>query len=126
MLGHPATGSPKSKARTTTTMMPMNAMRQQKTPRKEESASGTVENPAIPSMEYLNNDQKFHFVFPAAHSIFSYEIQWVLNPTHEKIPLEKRLYSLNDKTASTNFLVMKRKSRAPSTISVPDILLMIR
>ena len=70
MLGHPATGSPKSNALRTTIMMPMNAASQQKTPKNEAKARGTVEKPAIPSMEYLNNDQKFHLVFPATRSIF--------------------------------------------------------
>ena len=32
---------------------------------------GVVVNAVIPSIEYLNNFQKFHFVFPAALSILS-------------------------------------------------------
>ena len=41
------------------------------------------------------------------------------------MPLEKRLYSLMESTASTICLLMKRKSCAPSTISVWEILFMI-
>ena len=47
MLGHPATGSPKSNALRTTIMMPMNAASQQKTPKNEAKARGTVEKPAF-------------------------------------------------------------------------------
>ena len=126
MLGHPATGSPNIIALTTTNTIPANARRQNSSPMIDEKTSGTMEKPTIPLIEYLSSERKFHLLFPAARSTFSYEMQWVLNPTQEKMPLEKRLTSLSERTASTNRLVMQRKSRAPSTISVSEILLMIR
>ena len=49
----------------------------------------------------------------------------VLKPTQLKMPLLKRLYSAMLSTASVILRLIRRKSRAPSTISVSDILLMI-
>ena len=90
-----------------------------------EIESGAVENPMMPSSEYRNRLKKLHFVWPPARSTFSYSKYLTRNPTHEKIPFEKRLYSVIDRTASTICLVIKRKSCAPSTISVCEIRFMI-
>ena len=76
-------------------------------------------------MEYLNRLQKFHLVAPATRSTFSYSNHLVSKPTQLKMPLLNRLYSAMDSTASTILRLISRKSRAPSTISVSDILLMI-
>ena len=81
MLGHPATGSPNIIALTTTNTIPANARRQNSSPMIDEKTSGTMEKPTIPSIEYLSSERKFHLLFPAARSTFSYEMQWVLNPT---------------------------------------------
>ena len=70
MLGQPAVGSPKIRARTTTKIMPTNAARQKITPASAAITSGWVENPTMPSMEYLNRLQKFHLVWPATRSTF--------------------------------------------------------
>ena len=64
-----------------------------KNPANELIASGTVEKASMHSTEYLNSPQNDHFVFPATRSTFSNGSHSVLNPTHSKIPLEKRLYS---------------------------------
>ena len=55
---------------------------------------------------------------PAARSTFSYSRYLVRNPTQLKMPLEKRLYSFIERMESTICRVIKRKSCAPSTISV--------
>lgn len=62
-LGQPATGSPNRIARTATKIIPKNAPRQHRSPEMEANTSGAVEKPTIPSIEYLNSDQKFHLVF---------------------------------------------------------------
>ena len=93
-------------------------------PIKTEKASGAVENAIIPSREYLKSFQKFQVVVPAARSVFSTGIYFVSKPTQEKIPFEKRLRSLIERIASTICLVIKRKSCAPSTICVWEMLFM--
>ena len=72
------------------------------------SLNGIVVKPTIPSRAYLNNFQKDHFVSPAALSTFSYSRYYVSKPTHAKMPFEKRLTSLNDKTALTILEVIIR------------------
>ena len=71
-------------------------------------ASGAVEKAVMPSMEYRSSLRKLHFVSPATRSRLTYSSQCVLNPTQEKMPLEKRLYSLMDRMASTMRRVIKR------------------
>ena len=122
--GHPDTGSPQINVRTMITMIMTKEIRQNKSPSTDASDSGATENPVIPSMEYTNSFLKDHFVSPAERSIFSYSIHFVRNPTHSKIPLENRLYSLIFRTASTIFRFIRRKSLAPRTISVLEIRLM--
>ena len=80
----------------------------------------------MPSMEYLNSPQKLHFVSPATRSTFLYGSHFVLKPIQPKMPLEKRLYSHIATMASTISRFISLKSRAPSTISASEILLMIR
>ena len=87
--------------------------------------NGLVENATIPSSEYLNNFQKFHFVSPAFLSMFSYSNHFFLKPTQLNIPLENLFTSGISKTASHIVLFIIWKSLAPSTISMSDSLLMI-
>ena len=42
---------------------------------------GVVEKAVIPSIPYLNNFQKDHFVFPAERTILSYSIHFISKPT---------------------------------------------
>ena len=91
MDGHPATGSPKQMVLTRINNKNRNAIIHTPTPSMETMARGAVENPMIPSKLYLNNFQKDHFVSPAFLYTFSNSIHFVLNPTHPKIPFEKRL-----------------------------------
>ena len=104
----------------------INDKKVKKSPHNEEIYNGTWEKLIIPSIEYLNNFQKLHFVFPATRSTFSYESQYVLNPIQPKIPFEKRLYSLISTMEFTISLFINRKSLAPSTTSASDILLIMR
>lgn len=60
----------------------------------DEKNNGTVEKDTIPSIEYLNNFQKFHLVFPFFLSIFSYSKYFVSKPTQANIPLENLLESV--------------------------------
>ena len=83
---------------------------------------GAIEKATMPSIEYINSFVNDHLVLPAALSILGYDIHFVLNPTHGKIPFENRLYSSMLVIALTIFFVIILKSRAPSTIFVSDIL----
>ena len=71
MDAHPATGSPKINFLTTIKITATNAIKQNSRPINDANTSGVVENATIPSILYLNNDQKFHFVCPATRSTFS-------------------------------------------------------
>ena len=91
--GQPATEDDGSiKARIIIIKIPINAPIQNNMPNTEAIARGAVVNATIPSIEYLNNFQKLHFVSPAARSMFSYSNHLVRYPTQLKIPFEKRLY----------------------------------
>lgn len=85
-----------------------NAITQKNTPMTDASIKGTVEKAVIPSREYKNNFQKFHFVSPLARSTFSYSSHLVRNPTHPKMPLVNLLYSFIAMMASTICLVISR------------------
>ena len=100
----------------------MNAIIQKRIPKTDAIINGRVEKAIIPSREYKNNPINDHFVSPATRSTFSKAIHFVLNPTQPKIPFEKRLYSPISNIESTICRVIRRKSRAPSTTSVSDIL----
>ena len=106
--GHPEVGSPNTSVLTIITIIKINATIQNKIPRNADTASGNVENPIIPSILYSNNFQKDHFVSPAILLTFSNSIHFVLKPTHPNKPYEKRLYSLNSRIASMNFLFIRR------------------
>ena len=90
-----------------------------------DKTNGNVEKAVIPSIEYMNNFQNDHFVFPATLSIFSYSNHFVLNPTQVKIPFENLLYSFISKMLSVICLVINLKSLAPSTMSILEILRII-
>ena len=89
----PATGSPKHTLRTTITARKSSETTVIIMPNSEDKYSGVWEKLIIPSSAYLHRFQKFHFVSPATRPTFSNGIQYVRNPTHPKIPFEKRLYS---------------------------------
>ena len=59
------------------TMEKIKAAAQNTTPITDDIASGTVENAVIPSSEYKNSFQKFHFVSPWVRSTFSYSSHFV-------------------------------------------------
>ena len=61
-------------------------------PNLEDILMGACKKFTMPSIAYLNNFQKSHFVSPATLSTFSNVSQYVLNPIHPNIPFEKRLY----------------------------------
>ena len=115
--GQPEVGSPKTKVRITIRITMIKAKIQDNSPPIKAIFSGASEKLTIPSIEYLNRDQKFQDVSPATRSTFLYSRYSVSNPTQAKIPFEKRLYSDHSIMASTMGRRIKRKSRAPSTIS---------
>lgn len=121
--GQPATGSPKTKVLKITKPIRINAIKQKATPIIEESAKGTFENDIMASAEYINRLPKDHFVLPATRGVFKQSIHFVSNPTYSKMPFEKRLYSPILRIASTICRVIIRKSCAPGTMFVFDILL---
>lgn len=105
-LGHPATLSPNKAALTTINITPAKEKKQHNIPKTDAIDNGVVENAAIPSNEYINNFQKLHFVSPATLSTFLKGIHFVLYPTHPKMPLLKRLYSLIFNILSTICLLI--------------------
>ena len=115
--GHPEVGSPNTKVRITIRTIMTKANTQDKSPPIKAIFSGASEKFTIPSIEYLKRDQKFQEVSPATRSTFLYSRYSVSNPTQAKIPLENRLYSDSSRMASTMGRRIRRKSRAPSTIS---------
>ena len=80
----PCTGSPYSNFLAMIKIRNANATKSIKIPTNDANAKGFVENPIMPSIEYLNSFQKDHFVVPATLSIFSYSNHFVLKPTHGK------------------------------------------
>ena len=62
----------------------------------------------MPSRAYTSSLKKDHLLSPAARSTFSVSTHLVRKPTQEKIPLEKRLYSVTRSTASAICRVMRR------------------
>ena len=106
--GQPATGSPKMAARRKTKTSMTIATKDSTNPMTAAKVSGMLEKSIIPSTAYANRLQKFHFVSPCRRSMFSNSIHFVRKPIQPKIPLEKRLYSCIDKTASTICLVISR------------------
>ena len=121
--GHPEVGSPNTRVRITIKTIIIKAKNHDKSPPIKAIFKGASEKLTIPSIEYLKRDQKFQEVSPATRSTFLYSKYSVSNPTQAKIPLENRLYSDNSRIASTIGRRIKRKSRAPSTISTWLILL---
>ena len=71
VLAQPCTGSPKTRRRTAIKATKAKAMKIARTPNTAEKASGFVENPMMPSIEYRKSFQNDHFVFPATRSMFS-------------------------------------------------------
>ena len=87
-LGQPPTGSPQIKVLQIITIIIINAMKQNRTPKNAAMVNGTVVKATIPSMAYLNNFQKDHFVSPATLSTFSNSNHFVLYPTKLHNPFE--------------------------------------
>ena len=71
----PATGSPNISRRIMMTASAKNEKNVIVVPNQDAMLKGTCEKLMIPSIAYLNNFQKFHFVSPATLSTFSYGIQ---------------------------------------------------
>ena len=66
----------------------MKAMMQNKIPKKAAIVKGTVVKATMPSMAYLNNFQKHHFVSPTTLSTFSNSNHFVLYPTKLHNPFD--------------------------------------
>src|SRR5574344_2445151 len=108
-LAQPCTGSPKTSLRTMIKTMKANESRIPIMPATAEKASGFVENPMIPSIEYKKSFQNDHLVLPATRSTFSYSNHFVLKPTQGKIPFVKRFFSHKERTAFLYCSVISRK-----------------
>ena len=67
---HPATGSPKHTLLIIMISIIINAINVIPIPLHDAILRGTSEKLIIPSIAYLNNFQKFHFVSPATRSTF--------------------------------------------------------
>ena len=72
VAGKPATGSPQMMVLKKKNKIRIKATTQNSTPTTEAMASGKVEKPMMPSMDYKSSFQKDHFVSPATRATFSY------------------------------------------------------
>ena len=81
----PATGSPKHSRLTITITIIIKAINVIPIPAHEAILSGASEKLMIPSIAYLNNFQKFHFVSPATRSTFLNGSQYVFSHGYDCI-----------------------------------------
>mgnify|MGYP004536399991 CR=1 FL=1 len=83
------------------TIIATKAIKHIKIPNTAAIDKGAVVNATIPSIAYLNNFQKDHFVSPATLSTFSYSNHLVSKPTKLNNPFEYLLYSFKEIVSSS-------------------------
>ena len=88
---HPATGSPKHSRLTITITIIIKAINVIPIPDHEAILSGASEKLIIPSIAYLNNFQKFHFISSATRSTCLNGSQYAFKLIQSKIILERQL-----------------------------------
>ena len=97
----PCTASPKNKRFNIIKIMKIKDTIEKIIPNNVEIDNGTVENATIPSIEYLNKDQRDQWESHSTVSMFSYSSHFVLYPTQLKMPFENLLYSFSSNIEST-------------------------